>query len=383
VGGGTDSTLPTVSYTEDQEVSSDMKNFMNADWLYEQYFGEYGLPDEFKPMVIDEVKRIANGFALSFAQNRDVDTEIAEFQSTMKLLQMSGQFNQMVTSLEQELYNRTYDINTSSRVAAEHNKSVLTDVVNENTQSEWDEHVANHPEILEDHQGKYEAEQIAMVKQYNLPYPLEGKYPKYIHLGNNMKNWFGKPIKPTKPKPQHTSKISTWHFEPGMFLYKSAGVGHVAMILKYQNCRVGRSYYAGYMLVEALPETGVWGLTNAELESWQNRYNKVMSYAYRDSNNFDGGASSIPHSVRMEIAQCAENQIGKSYNWNFFDARDPESTYCSQLIWGCYNQRIGYWWKNRYREFKADLDYNGGPIVFPRDLAAHYQTRIVNISTKR
>ncbi len=355
---------------------------MNADWLYEQYFGEYGLPDEFKPMVIDEVKRIANGFALSFALNRDVDTEIAEFQTTMKMLQMSGQFNQMVISLEQKLYDHTYDVNTSTLV--DDNETVSTDVINKDVPSEWDRHVALHPEILENHELQYEEEQKETVKKYNLPYALEGKYPKYISLGHNMKRWF-RPIKP-KPEPKtHTSNIRSWHFEPGMFLYKPGGVGHVAMVTKYQHCGVGKtsSWLTG--LVEAMPKTGIKGIQGYDfkLQEWQDRYDNVQSYAYKDGNNFDGGISSIPPSVRNNLANCARGEIGKRYNWNFFNPNSPDSSYCSQLVWKCYKTGFLYSRGNGYGVFKVDLDYNGGPIVFPRDLVAHHRTRIVNISTKR
>lgn len=319
---------------------------------------------------------------LSFALQRNVDTEITEFQSTMKMLQTSGQFNQMVTSLEQKLYDQTYDVNTSTPI--DNNKTVSTDIINEDVPSEWDEHVANYPEILENYQGQYEEEQIATVKKYDLPYPLEGKYPKYINLGHNMKNWF-KPRPQQKPKPEHTSDIARWHFELGIFLYKPGGVGHVAMITKYQNCQVGKTLPWETGLVEALPSTGVWGIQgyNADLRDWQDRYDNVQSYVYWDGNQFDGAISSIPPSIRNDIANCAIDKIGQSYNYNFFDANDPGSSYCSQLVWGCYNQRRGYWWKNRLREFRVDLDYNGGAVVFPRDLVAHYRTRLVNISTKQ
>ncbi|MCX6073696.1 MAG: hypothetical protein NTY39_05175 [Campylobacterales bacterium] len=77
---------PTVEYVSNSAASKEIQNFTNADWLYEEYFGEYGFPIEFKEAIIDDIKMVANGFALMFAQGKDVDGAISEFKVGMMML---------------------------------------------------------------------------------------------------------------------------------------------------------------------------------------------------------------------------------------------------------------------------------------------------------
>lgn len=375
MGGGNNSNSPSVSYTDREKASNDIKNFTNANWLYEQYFGEYGLAEEFKPNVIDELKRVANGFALSYAQGKDTTSEIGEFQTLILSLQMSGVFNSMVTSLEQDFTNLKTDNNLSDYIDID---MFAPNTIHDGVSTELDEYFLDENKSL-DSIALYETEQIDTIKKYNLPYPLDGKYPKYISLGRDMKGG-GSPKEKV-----HSSNIRDWHFEPSMFIYKPGGVGHIAMVTRYRNCHEYLDYLP-IQLVEATTDKGVVAVkSDAALIKWQNKYDELYSYSYQDGNSFDGAITSIPREIRQSIATCAKEQIGKKYNWNFFDKNDPNSTYCSQLVWQCYKKRwlYNYGSNNWFKVFSVDLDEDKGPIVFPSDLARHKFTKVVNHSVKR
>jgi hypothetical protein len=48
----------------------------NADWLYQNYLGEYGLPAEVKPLLMRDMRRLANGFAVQLATGRDAKEKL-------------------------------------------------------------------------------------------------------------------------------------------------------------------------------------------------------------------------------------------------------------------------------------------------------------------
>ena len=77
-------------------------------------------------------------------------------------------------------------------------------------------------------------------------------------------------------------------------------------------------------------------------------------------------------SEKDKAAAFAEQQVGKGYNWVFFTNKSVNSDNynCSQLVWASY--------KNA--DSNIDLDADGGPGVYPKDIAdspmAHeYETR--------
>ena len=53
-------------------------------------------------------------------------------------------------------------------------------------------------------------------------------------------------------------------------------------------------------------------------------------------------------------ASYAYQQIGKPYNYDFFDYTRTDKFYCSQLVWKA--------WKNR------GWDLNDGSVIFPSDI---------------
>ena len=67
-------------------------------------------------------------------------------------------------------------------------------------------------------------------------------------------------------------------------------------------------------------------------------------------------------------AEWARNQIGKPYNWNFYNMGTRTSFYCSQLIWAAYKDKYG-----------LDLNtsaYDAGPLhaIAPTELISTPKT---------
>lgn len=69
----------------------------------------------------------------------------------------------------------------------------------------------------------------------------------------------------------------------------------------------------------------------------------------------------------LEAACYAEKQLGKPYNWNFFNRNSTEEFYCSQLCWRAWLEQ-GY--KIDYDEFGANILPFPKTWVSPNDLIA-------------
>lgn len=74
-------------------------DYLNADWLYDNYFGQMGLPPEIKSKLMVEMRRLSNGFALQLAIGDDVVSNSAHFHTTMS----SGVGQSMLARFAQRL----------------------------------------------------------------------------------------------------------------------------------------------------------------------------------------------------------------------------------------------------------------------------------------
>lgn len=73
-----------IQYAEATAVGKGrLADYMNADWLYDNYFGHLGLPPEIRPRLMIDMQRLANGFALQFGLGEDVVSTTAHFHATM------------------------------------------------------------------------------------------------------------------------------------------------------------------------------------------------------------------------------------------------------------------------------------------------------------
>jgi uncharacterized protein YycO len=196
-----------------------------------------------------------------------------------------------------------------------------------------------------------------------LPYALENRASKYVIYSQSMKSGGGKSSKST-PAPvvkKHQSNISSWHLEPGDILWTdgAGGIGHMAIFTTYNNCSIKNIWHEDLSIVEANTD-GV--KEKFALIEWQNLYDTVRSYYYSNGTNYDLATSSMSDDRRRTIVRFARAKIGQPYNWNFFNKKANDKTYCSQLVYSVY--------KDSWTQ-PIDLDSDGGFIVWPNDIINH------------
>lgn len=199
-GSSSPSTTPNTLQTSDRVIQNEndsaytsdykVENFTNADWLYQNYFGEYGLPNEFQSMIDIELKRLANGMALSQAYGDDMEEQMSKFDRTMKLFMKTSGAKEQMMNLKQELSREVSSAESFPPVVDENLSQERREVISD------DKNVS--AVILE--QSDKEKEELArlieeerkLVEQYNLPYKLEGENMKILNpedVTHEMRKW--------------------------------------------------------------------------------------------------------------------------------------------------------------------------------------------------
>ena len=92
-----------VTYNQDSDMAEKIKNYSNADWLFQHYFADYGVPENLKSVMATELKMVANGFALQYARNENVKANIAYVENGMMLMRMQGKFGENMAELTKAL----------------------------------------------------------------------------------------------------------------------------------------------------------------------------------------------------------------------------------------------------------------------------------------
>ncbi len=373
---------------------------MNADWLYNEYFGEYGFPDEFKATVIDDIKLLANGFALQFARGEEVEQNIADFRNGMLFLQVSGQFGAMISQMSEAWYSGDYEAMSARPSAVD--MDFLPDSaryfdLGVPTEEEISRLKALEAETTKD-EAAYRVAQEELVEKYNLPYKLPNRRTKYIIYTPSMKGGGGKNNKKDeKPEYRHESNISDWTWRPGDIIWSdgAAGVGHMGIVTHFNN--TGGEIASGVLPSSwSRPSGAVLSIVDANtggvnlhqgallMDAWQKKYDTVRRYTYAFYFGWPGFMPPCDYkdctlsgknyynyvTQRMfAIVNWAMGQVNKPYNWNFFNKNADDSTYCSQLVWNAYRQTSRPSPRPEWRNI--DLDSNGGWIVYPSDILNH------------
>ncbi|KHD34617.1 hydrolase [Clostridium acetobutylicum] len=65
--------------------------------------------------------------------------------------------------------------------------------------------------------------------------------------------------------------------------------------------------------------------------TWKSRYNTIKGIT----------VNSTTAEQDKEAADWCNNQVGKPYNWNFFNINTRDKFYCSQLVWAAYKDLYG------------------------------------------
>jgi hypothetical protein len=88
-GGGGDAPQK-ISYS-DNVAAGTVANYTDANWLFQNYLGDYGVPDQIKPQFMPALKMLANGFDLQLKTGQDVKGNIAQVHSMFLLYHASGE----------------------------------------------------------------------------------------------------------------------------------------------------------------------------------------------------------------------------------------------------------------------------------------------------
>ena len=138
----------------------------------------------------------------------------------------------------------------------------------------------------------------------------------------------------------------------------------ISSTMHFSNWRMGHS---------ALVVDGAQGLiVEAVAPGTNSGYNLANSFSYRA--NFVVLRPKADAEIKKEVVTYArEHLLGIPY-WLFvgaypakYDGNPPKGSQCSHIVW------------TAYRKFGVDLDYNGGIVVFPRDMLYSEHVEIVQV----
>lgn len=363
------SATPAVEYSNAAGIDAKVANYTNADWLYQNYFGEYGLPVELKSLMLPELQMIANGFALQLARGEDVQASISHLDQAMQMLHYSGQFGLSLQQMEYEYTEGAYDRQDAS-VAEVPPEGEVTVVLDDETRANLAE-----AERLD---AEYARQQEELVQEFSLPYALPDRTDKYVTYSPAMKSSGTKNTKPNTGSSGRQHQIKKWDWWEGDVAWTNGagGVGHMGIVDTNQT-GYGSSYYfdgqdhpdwqhEGWgshvhepRVIDA--NTGPGVSMHRDIDVWANKYSRVEGLTYTQWKRYDWNRSLA---VRYAI-----NLIGVPYNWVFWNKKTTDKTYCSQLIW------------QAYKDQGVDLDRDGGLIVWPEDIRSHRNILRFNASS--
>lgn len=331
--------LPNVEYGGEIDNDTDIKKYTNADWLYNNYFGEYGLPDELQVKMMPTLMMVANGFALEHSRGEDVNSSISKLNAQIKMMYYSGEMN---TAMSQLVYENETGVHEES-----------PDVILDSSKTfskELDDIAQYNISISEQLDIEYAEEQERLVIEHNLPYQLPDKVDKYITITQAMK---AKAPKIKKPAPEKHEGLGNWEWWQADIIWSNGalGLGHMGIIdLSTLNSTPD--------IIDANTDKGI--SRHTDMNAWANKYTRVEGY------NYNGWSSS--NRKRNRAVNYADSVIGQGYNYNFFARNSPNSSYCSQLIW------------KSYRVQGVNLDSNASLIIFPSDILNHKNVNRFNSS---
>jgi len=333
---------PSVNYGGDVNGNNDVEKYKNADWLYQNYFGEYGLPEGMKQAMMPELMMMANGFALQQAQGKDVQKSINQLNMAMMMYRASGKMDVMMSNMMDEYHNDLYSANNHHNPSREQNISRNID----------DEARENIEESIR-REEEYKKGQEALIKNYNLPYSIPGKSTKVIEYSNAMKSSKSNGGN-TKPK---FSGLDEWNWYIADFFWVDGakGIGHMGLVDSYDGLDD---------VYDAMPGVGVQvhtGITKYFNQEKNSGWSRVEGWWYT---GWDGDNPN-----RKKVIRWAKIKVGRTGYGLLTWKRDRTQTYCSGFVWQGYYTR------------GVDLDQDGGAYVWPRDIATEdddYTVQIFN-----
>lgn len=158
-----------------------------------------------------------------------------------------------------------------------------------------------------------------------------------------------KPIR-SDPKNYERARLGSWSWRPGLVVVTDA---KMSGIINHGHAGITGSHPYYGAIIESNPSTGVY----AHLGTWEKDHNGQI---------WQLGVTTTSVAEDKAVAERAAGQIGKPYNWNFYDVWRRDRYYCSQLVWASFRDIAGN---------KADISLNDwGAAIHPFELRDHPNT---------
>ena len=335
VDGQQDSTLARIKYTENI-ADGTIANYTDANWLFTNYLGDYGIPQEVKPQFMPALKLLANGFDLQAKSGQDVKQNINTVHSMFLQYLASGE----ATKFFAEMQNNLHTSQTSIPLEATSSNPNFTEPV-----------ISEEDQQLIDSAKARDVEERAAIQKiaddYGLPYRIEEIPEQWFIYTPTMKGGGkGGGSRGNGPVTRTHSNVRTWGWRRGDMVWVN-GTGSVPGVPGHNAIIWGDG--TDVLLADANTDVGV--SIARDLQAWFERYTEVRALTpklkwdegeYRCYSNYGGAYGCAKDSwQRMNAWWYANNHQGAPYNWNFTNPRDTTKFYCSSLLWNAYNS-VGF-----------------------------------------
>ncbi len=294
--------------TEVDFKDEDLKNYTNADWLYETYFGEYEVSKGVNDYLMHEMKMMANGVALAYAKGEDYITEMSYLDFVAR--------------------NISESMPESAEIEFEYTESVDDYMLSYDDEDSLTENVKEGIEKINSLVQEELKKQCEDVENFDLPYKVD-YLAKIKYPSSYFKTYSGGSSKSIN---YARSGAETRNFLLGTGRFAVDGFGEIrdASVL-YSRCGFIGSITGHVGLVRRIPNTfGTYGVIESieqgvvETTGWRwvmQRTNMILL----DPN--------IPDDPRFKAVNFARSKIGLKYNACVWDYETTSKYYCSQLVY--------------------------------------------------
>lgn len=340
-GGGSGSGAPKVTYS-DNVAAGTVANYTDANWLFQNYLGDYGVPEPLKPQFLPALKMLANGFDLQLKTGQDVKGNIEQVHSMFLQYLAFGDATKFFTQVQNTGATAAGQQTTKVESEIPANPDFVEPVLSD------DDKTAIAAAKARDAVEKAEIARIA--REYQLPYNIEETPEQWFIYSPTMKGG-GKGGGSSSgggggSAPKGHGDVRSWGWRRGDMVWVNGtgsipGVpGHNAIIWAE-----GREVY----LIDANTDVGT--SYASDVQAWADRYTEVRALTPRL--NWSEGEYNCYYTYssiygcradswqRINAWWFTEARRGSPYNWNFANPRATDKFYCSSLLWNAYNS-VGF-----------------------------------------
>jgi len=156
----------------DKVAAGTVEDYTNANWLYQNYFGDYGLPEEVKPNFLPALQMLANGFVMQLKTGQDVKKNIEQVHSLFLQYGACGEVAKFFSQVQTNIQNS--DVQVTKKTDVDQNTNFVEPVISDEDKVAIQ--LAKQRDLAEEQEIKKLAE------KYQLPYKiLEQKEQWFIY----------------------------------------------------------------------------------------------------------------------------------------------------------------------------------------------------------